>query len=238
MQQTAQQYRLLQRLGGASILFIALAGVIDLVANQLATKQIRMTESIDPYLAYLKANPFLWQTMLLWATAALVGMVGVQAVASRLEPHQPVWAGLARTWGISALLVSALYDLLSRAPFYFAHAYPPEGAMALVNAMGAYAAVPAAISVVQMLLLSLLGLSLGMAARSGGVSRFTCYLSFGYGALYLLMVLLGPGLGWTTPFSLWLARLAPFVQLLWLIWAGVEMIRFPEPGVGTESRAA
>lgn len=227
MQQSAQQYRLLQRLGGCSVLLIALAGVIDLVANQLATGKASATGSTQAYPAYLQANPVLWQTMLLWCTTALFGMVGVQAVATRLEPYQPVWAKLARNWGVGALLVSALLDLLTRFPFYLAQSLSPEAMAAWLEARGAFLPVPAAVGMVQMLLLALLGLSLGMASRSGGVSKVTCYLSFGYGATYLLLVLLGPGLGLGTGV---LAALAPFLQLGWLIWAGVELIRFPDGG--------
>ncbi|HLO02651.1 MAG TPA: hypothetical protein VK191_06050 [Symbiobacteriaceae bacterium] len=238
MQHRTQQNQLLQRLGGASVLFIALAGLLDLVANQLATAKASPTGPTDAYLAYLQANPFLWQTMLLWATSALLGMVGVQAVARRLEPYQPVWAGIARTWGIGALLVSALFDLLSRLPFYLARTLPPSAMEAWLGARGAFLQVPVAVGMVQMLLLALLGLSLGMASRSGGVSRVTCSLSFGYGATYLLILLLGPGLGLNTPVQGVLSALAPFLQLGWLIWAGVELIRFPDPVEGAPSQAA
>lgn len=229
-----QPSRLLQRLGGLSVLLIAAAGVIDLVANQLATGKAGAMESTEAYLAYLQANPFLWQTMLLWCATALFGMVGVQAVATRLEPFQPVWAKLARNWGVGALLVSALFDLVSRLPFYLARSLTPE-IEALLGRQGALLPVQTAFGFVQMLLLALLGLSLGMASRSGGVSRVTCYLSFGYGGTYLLMVLLGPGLGLSTGV---LSALAPFLQLGWLIWAGVELIRFPEVGRGAPSKAA
>lgn len=234
MQQSAQQYRLLQRLGGASVLFIALAGLLDLVANRLATERAGAFGPTAAYLAFLQANPFLWQTMLLWATSALLGMVGVQAVARRLEPYQPVWAGIARTWGVSALLVSALFDLLSRLPFHLARSLSPE-VEALLGTRGAFLQVQTAFGMVQMLLLALLGLSLGMASRSGGLSKVTCSLSFGYGVTYLLLVLLGPGLGLSTPVQGVLTALAPFLQVGWLIWSGVELIRFPNPVEGASA---
>lgn len=224
-----EQFRLLQRLGGASVLLLALVSLLNLIADQFVTGAANIDGPAEPYLAYLQANSSQWQFNLLWAIAALLAIVGVEAAASRLAPFQPVWAGLARTWGVAALLLSALFDLFEGLPYYFAQVMSAERLSLWLSARMAFVQVQTALWQGQTLLLILLGLCLGMAARKGGLSKLTCYLSFGFGGLYFLLFLLGPGLLLhQLPVLSWLNALAPFLQLLWLILAGVELIRFPD----------